>query len=253
MCLLALLYRLAEDAPVVVGANREEEYRRGGSPPQLLDAPRAVVAGLDPVAGGTWLGVNAHGLLVAVTNRRRSHSPAQPRSRGLLVRDLLGCPSAHMAVERASAELERGRYAGCNLLCADAAAAVVLHAGDRLRVRPLAPGVHVLGNHDVDDPADVRIAYAAEQLSEGQTLRQPRHAAECVAALRRVCASTEPAAAPVCFRAERRGTVSSSILALPAELAAGIFLHAQGPPDRTPYGDRSDLLRELASAHFESA
>src|SRR5215831_17108423 len=102
MCLLALFFRAVEDAPVVVGANREEFYARGGEPPQLLDGPVQAVAGVDPQGGGTWLGVNAHGVLVAVTNRARSQPPPRPRSRGLLVRDLLtSCASAREATDRA--------------------------------------------------------------------------------------------------------------------------------------------------------
>src|SRR5437588_69073 len=139
MCLLAIFFRVAEDAPLVVGANREEAYARGGLPPQLLDGETRAVAGLDPVAGGTWLGVNEHGVLVAVTNRRKSELPDRPRSRGLLARELLGCPSAAAAVELATRELDADRYAGCNFLCADRERAVVLQAGDWLRVRPLPP------------------------------------------------------------------------------------------------------------------
>jgi hypothetical protein len=245
MCLLALLYRVARGAPVVAGANREEFYARGGSPPRLLDD--AAVAGVDPLAGGTWLGVNAHGVLVAVTNRRKSSTPARPRSRGLLARQLLGCPSAAAAVELAARELDGERYAGCNLLCADDSGAVVLHAGDWLRVRPLPPGLHVLSNADVNDTTDPRVVYAAGRLSESPL----GTAVECVEALRRVCASHEPAEAPVCFRLAERGTVSSTIVALPPSLAGGVFLHAQGPPDRTPYADHSHLLRELAQARPE--
>src|SRR5690349_11695089 len=115
MCLLALFYRVAEDAPVVAGANREEYYSRGGSPPRLLDGPLRVVAGVDPVAGGTWFGVNERGLLVAVTNRPKSGVPAFPRSRGLLARELLPLPTAAEAVERAARELGQNNYAGCNL------------------------------------------------------------------------------------------------------------------------------------------
>src|SRR5436305_4635380 len=137
MCLLALFYRVAEDAPLVVGANREEFYARGGEPPRLLDGPVRAVAGLDPTAGGTWLGLNAHGVLVAVTNRARSRPPDRPRSRGLLARDLLGCPSAAAAVKKATAALDTDEYAGCNLVCADADTAAVIHAGDWLRVRLL--------------------------------------------------------------------------------------------------------------------
>src|SRR5438034_533440 len=100
MCLLALFFRAVEDAPLVVGANREEDYARGGEPPQILDGALRAVGGRDPVAGGTWLAVNERGVLVAVTNRHKSNPPARPRSRGLLVRELLGSATAAEAVER---------------------------------------------------------------------------------------------------------------------------------------------------------
>ena len=41
------------------------------------------------------------------------------------------------AADRAGRELGENAYAGCNLLCADNDRAVILHAGDWLRVRPL--------------------------------------------------------------------------------------------------------------------
>src|SRR4030081_1347228 len=93
MCLVALFYRVARDAPVVVGANREEFYARGGEPPAIGEGPVHMLAGLDPLAGGTWLGVNHRGVSAAVTNRYREAVPPQPRSRGLLTRSLLGCVS----------------------------------------------------------------------------------------------------------------------------------------------------------------
>src|SRR5579875_1387912 len=114
MCLLALFFRVVEDAPVVVGANREEYYRRGGEPPRLLPGPIRAVAGVDPVAGGTWLGVNENGVLAAVTNRPKLETPAQPRSRGLLVREMLACPSAAAAVEHVLHALHQQPYAGAN-------------------------------------------------------------------------------------------------------------------------------------------
>src|SRR5207249_505079 len=94
MCLLAVYFRVAVDAPVIVGANREEFYARGGEAPRLMGQSCRVLAGRDPRAGGTWLGVNEHGVVVAVTNRPTSHVPAAPRSRGLLTRDLLEYGSA---------------------------------------------------------------------------------------------------------------------------------------------------------------
>jgi uncharacterized protein with NRDE domain len=243
MCLLVLFFRTVDDAPVVVGANREEAYGRGGSPPRLLDGPCRAVAGIDPQAGGTWLGVNALGLFVAVTNRPRTTLPDRPRSRGLLARDLLGCPNVAAAVELASRELGANTYAGCNVMCADAASAYVLHAGDWLRVRPLTPGLYVLTAHDANDTTDRRIGHAWWWLNQ----RCYQRAEQCVTALRDLCSQPGNGDPPICLHGETGGTVSSSIVAIRPSLASSTYLHAQGPPDHTPYTDYSHLLRELAA------
>jgi uncharacterized protein with NRDE domain len=243
MCLLALVFRVVEDAPLIVGANREEFYARGGSPPRLLDGPVRAAAGLDPTAGGTWLGLNEHGVVVAVTNRRKSHPPDRPRSRGLLARDLLGCESAAAAVEKATRALNGGDYAGCNVVCADAGSVAVIHAGDWLRVRLLPPGIHVLSNRDVNDASDPRVMYALDRLDG----RKYGCSQQVVVALEELCAQNGSDGPPICLRATNRGTVSGSIIAVRAPLATGVYLHAQGPPDVTPYADYSHLLRELTS------
>jgi uncharacterized protein with NRDE domain len=242
MCLLALFFRMVEDAPLVAGANREEHYRRGGEPPRVLDVACRAVAGLDPVAGGTWFGVNERGLLVAITNRPKSEPPAQPRSRGLLVRDLLACPNVAAAVDLAARELDQNRYAGCNVVCGDRDGVSVLCAGDWLRVRPLPPGIHVLTSNDVNDASDRRLGHALWWLSG----RPYGNAGACVAALRELCAQTGNSDPPMCLRAKDGGTVSSSIVVLRPSLAHSTYLHSQGPPDRTPYTDYSHLLRALA-------
>lgn len=249
MCLLALFFRVIEDAPLIVGANREELYARGGEPPQVRQAACRFVAGRDPQAGGTWLGVNEHGVLVAITNRLKSELPAKPRSRGLLVRDLLGCATAAEAVQVASQELGGGRYAGCNLLCADADNATVLHAGDWLRVRPLPPGIHVLTANDVNDGSDRRLGHALWWLHE----RPYGNANDCVAALRELCAQRGNGDPPICLRSAKGGTVSSSIIVLRRPISRGVYLHAEGPPDQTPYADYTHLLKELAPPKAEGA
>jgi uncharacterized protein with NRDE domain len=245
MCLLALFFRVVDDAAVVVGANREEYYQRGGEPPRLLlPGPVRAVAGVDPVAGGTWLGVNEKGVLAAVTNRLKRDMPAQPRSRGLLVREMLTCLSAAVAVDHVFHELRKQPYAGANFLCADASQAVVIHAGDSLRIRPLPPGIHVLTNGDVDDLNDPRLKYALDWLNR----RPYDSAADCVQALRELCGQHEPEHPPICFRHEERGTVSSSIIALRRALTDSTYLHAQGPPCQTPYVDCSQLLFRCANS-----
>jgi hypothetical protein len=239
MCLLAILYRVVEDAPLVVGANREELYSRGGDPPAVIDG--RAVAGLDPTAGGTWLGLNAHGVVVAVTNRVKSNLPRRPRSRGLLTRDLLACPTAVEAAETAARELGQDRYAGCNIACLDTETAVVVQAGDWLRVRPLPPGCHVLTNRDVNDASDPRLAHALEWLGR----QRYGCSSHCITALEALCAQDgEDGGTPICYRGDEKGTVSSSIIAVRRPPASSIYLHAQGPPGRTPYQDYSHLLRE---------
>lgn len=243
MCLVALFFRVVEDAAVVVGANREEFYARPASPPQVVDGPVRFVGGLDAHAGGTWLGVNEHGVVVAVSNRRKSTIPSPARSRGLLVRDALGCASAGDAVTLATKELDKGLYAGCNLVVADAERAVVLQGGDWLRVRPLPPGLHVVANGDVNDESDPRLAHAL-----GWLYRQPYTlAADCLKALRQICANPGQDGAPICLHGPDRGTVSSSLLALRKPLARSSYLHAQGPPDQTPYTDQSPLFAQLTA------
>lgn len=244
MCLLALFFRVVDDAPVVVGANREEAYDRGGEPPQLLPGRVRAVGGRDPRGGGTWLGVNDLGVLVAVTNRPRSQVPPEPRSRGLLTRQLLDCDTASAAADLAARELNSNRHAGCNVLCVDARAALVLHAADWLRVRPLPPGLHILTAHDVNDVGDRRLCHALSWLGR----RSYTRAADCITALRQLCAQSGDGDPPMCIHGTHGGTVSSSILALRSSLARSVYLHAQGSPDRTPYADYSHLLHGLANS-----
>ena len=67
MCTLVVASHVLPDRPLVVVANRDEQLDRASSPPfawkEGFFAPR------DDVAGGTWLGVNDHGVFVGITNR----------------------------------------------------------------------------------------------------------------------------------------------------------------------------------------
>jgi uncharacterized protein with NRDE domain len=240
MCLLAIFFRAVPDSPLIIGANREEFYDRPGEPPQFLDGPIRAVGGRDPLAGGTWLGVNASGVVIAVTNRAGA-VPANPRSRGLLARDLLGCATAREAVESATKELGTKRYAGCNLFCGDAERAVVVEGAEWMRIRPLPPGLHVLANRDINDGSDPRVLYALDWLSE----QAYAGVNDCVQALQTLCAQNNGNHPPICLRGEKKGTVSATVVALGEPVTESIYRHAQGPPDRTPFQDFSGLVHEL--------
>ena len=242
MCLLAIFHRAVPNAHLIIGANREESYDRPGEPPQILEGPIPAVGGVDPKAGGTWLGVNAEGVVIAVSNRFLTSVPPSPRSRGLLARDLLGCETARQAVELATKELSTRRYSGCNIFCGDTERAVVVEGAEWLRVRPLPPGLHVIANRDTNDGSDPRVLYALDWLSQ----RDFPDVTSCIRALKELLGHTGGEHPPICVRGQGRGTVSSTILALREPLSRSAYLHAQGPPDVTPFVDYSSLLTNSA-------
>src|SRR5690606_3427306 len=92
MCTLVVASHVLEGAPLVVVANRDERLGRASSPPRAwaegFCAPR------DEVAGGTWLGVNPHGVFVGITNRYLGPRDDTRASRGGLVVDALRLGSA---------------------------------------------------------------------------------------------------------------------------------------------------------------
>ena len=106
MCTLVLLRRPDHRWPLLLAANRDELANRPWAPPgrHWADRPE-VTAGLDRTAGGSWLGMNDHGLVAAILNRRGSLGPAaDKRSRGELVLE------GQIFARAASRTLLTGRY-----------------------------------------------------------------------------------------------------------------------------------------------
>jgi uncharacterized protein with NRDE domain len=151
MCLIAIAWHARADMPLVVAANRDEWRDRPAEPAQWwIDRPE-VLAGRDLKAGGTWLGISRSGRFAAVTNfRDPSDRRSTARSRGELVADFLaGNEEPRVYAER----LARGvhEYNAFNLLVADSA--TLWYFGSREGPpRPVAPGVHALSNHFLDEP-----------------------------------------------------------------------------------------------------
>lgn len=227
MCLLVLVHRTVPGRPVVVGANRDERYDRGGEPPRRAGA---IVSPIDPEAGGTWIGATDAGLFVGIANRRDpAPAPPAPRSRGLLVADLLRAPSVE-ALEASLRAEEAGRYRPFALLAADPAAA--LHArwdGRALAIERLGPGVHILSN--LRGPRDFDVALVTAAL---EPFASPEGVFDRLADLLRRHDPGPFGAVTPCLHGPDRGTTSSAIIAAGGD--GGLFyLHAQGPPCRTAY------------------
>ncbi|MBN2474779.1 MAG: NRDE family protein [Pirellulales bacterium] len=245
MCLMAILYKTAKNAPVLLAANREERFDRPSQPPKIQSGIPRAVCGIDRRAGGTWLGVNQFGLVAAVTNRRKTSLPADPRSRGLLCRELLNLRTAKEAAEYAAAELATGSYAGANYLCADSDYAAVVYGGNRIEVVELAPGLHLLTNGNLNDHHDQRQEFVRRML----TLHTLDSAVTFLAVAARAFSRKPDVAGRrgVVLTGGDYGTVSSTLLALPERIQRSVLQYAPGPPSDHSYDDLSALLRQVLS------
>ena len=252
MCLFSIIYQVDPHFPVFVLANREEALERPSAAPEIVSPPAKNMnwlGGRDLLAGGTWLGVNAGGLVVAVTNRAKTPRPGKLKSRGLLCRELLEQPSLVAAEREFQRQWQRENFAGLNLLMISRERGVIVSAGDRIHLQPLERGRHAIANGDWNDPEDRRIARVQKAMeafpADDPTGREWIERAEALCG-----AGEEQGGDAIClpFRSGW-GTVSSSIIALSHDPAKCRYLHAAGPPSDTHYRDYSPLLVSLFTSN----
>ena len=120
MCTLVILRRPGHPWPLILAANRDELTDRPWLAPgrHWPDRPE-VVAGKDETAGGSWLGLNDHGVVAGVLNRVDSLGPEPgKRSRGELVLEALDHADAATATN-SLARLDPAAYRSFNLVIAD--------------------------------------------------------------------------------------------------------------------------------------
>jgi len=255
VCTLTVAWQVF-DEPLVVAANRDERYDRPARAPSVLDvdAPdggsaRRVVAPIDREAGGTWIGYNDAGVVVALTNRWLPGGAAPDegaRSRGLLVRDALARPSAEAAIRYVERELVGRAYEGFYLLAADDGAALLVENDGGPRIHRLAPGVHVVMNVGFDAnyrlPDEERLHEPARRQAEsGRRLFErlrPEPGERADAWRDRAAGALGDHDVGVCIHDAGPGggfgTRSSSLITVDGA-GRGTYLFADGPPCETPY------------------
>jgi len=245
MCTLAIYFQTCERFPLAVAANRDEFFARPTSPPACIATDPWVLAGQDLTAGGTWLGINAHHLLAGLLNRRSTlPADAARRSRGRLCLDALAQTGVATAAAVVCAE-PAVRYNPFNLLLASAEAACVIGNGaGAMRRTPLAPGLHLLTNLDLNDFECPRIAKSyhlfddLQPVLRGATVPEP-----FLAAVREILSDHSTPLDPrelrppnnLCVHSEHYGTRSSSVVLFDARAGHCRMWHADGAPCGTPY------------------
>ena len=251
MSLLAVVYKLVPEAPILVAFNRDEPLERICTAPSIQSGKPRVLASMDQATGGTCLGVNQNGLFVGVIRRRKFDSPISPKSRGALAREMLRCNSAQQAVDLALEELDTGDYDGANFVVADYENGWCVHGGNDVNVVELQQGLRIVGEKDIDDARDARVAMARRLLTL-QTLDSP---VKFLAIASKVLA--RPPVAPdrpsMVIHEKDYGTVSSTLIALGKKPRDAIYQYSNGSPDEAKFEDYSPMLRDILSRGLREA
>lgn len=243
MCTLILLRDRVLDLPLMLLMNRDEFYGRPSEEPTLTREPLSILAPRDVQAGGTWVGVNALGVVAAISNRHEGAYDSARRSRGLLCLEALEQGSALEVKDFVEEEVLTTAYNPFNLLYADRGHAFVTHYAGTAQTVELVDEVHVLANRDVDD-ATPRVERARRRL-EAVDVSDPT---EVVAALQRLAADhADRGEGALCRHGEETGTVSSTLIGVSDQFPQdGLFLHNAQRPCRGEFVDYSPLLEAFA-------
>jgi uncharacterized protein with NRDE domain len=249
VCTLTFAWRVFEDAPLVVAANRDEALQRPSVEPGLIEGDPGepvVIAPRDEEAGGTWIGANERGVFVGITNRWTDADLAAERSRGLLVRDALAQPTAEDAVAVVEDAVTASEYDGFNLVVADAERCSYVEWDGDLVVHSLDPGVHVVvnvGHVDHFEIPESRREYGRAQAGNARAVHDALQvgAEETASEWRaRAAAVLGDHDYGVCIHGDGFGTRSSSLVQTGPEFG---YWFADGPPCETEY--------ERVTASFE--
>ncbi len=246
MCTVVLHRRPDHQWPLILGANRDEMRSRPWlAPARHWPDRHHVTAGIDELAGGTWLALNDDGVCAAILNRQNSLGPVEnKRSRGELPLEAVDHAEAREAA-KALAGIDPASYRSFNLIVADARDAFWLRssgdANGTIDVVEIPVGVSMITAHDLNDLAAPRIG---RHLSRFQNAPPPNPETDDWFTWQGLLASKsnpdddEGRSAMNITTMGAFGTVCSSLIALPDRHRHGIKAKWQfcaGRPDEFPF------------------
>lgn len=132
--------------PLVIAANRDEDYRRKTSPVQALTRePHLIFGEKDERKGGTFLAVNQYSLFAAITNQGTKNPKLA--SRALIIMDLLKCKSLDDMISFVE-EINPSLYNKFNLVFGNAKAMFVAHSYmlHSMVISEISKGVNLITN-----------------------------------------------------------------------------------------------------------
>ncbi|MDG2285296.1 MAG: NRDE family protein [Alphaproteobacteria bacterium] len=245
MCTNVILRRPDHDWPIIMAALRDEMIDRPWLPPRRHWPDREeVTAGLDELAGGSWMGLNDFGVVACILNRTGHLGPATgKRSRGELVLEALDHADA-VDSATALAQLDPDAYRPFNMIVADNRDAYWLrHSGTeavgRVEIIEIPEGISMLTAMELNDQRAPRIATYGPRFTNAAPPAPESGDWDAWIALlaeRTEPDDLEPNRAMTVVTGHGYGTVSASLLALPApDVGKPVWLFAPGCPGETPF------------------
>ena len=252
MCLAIIGIKTHKNFPVFIAAYREENPRRKTTPPRVILDGKAVVAGIDEREGGSWLGLNYSGMVLALANRREKVR-GKKASRDLLLTEALKAEN----FEQLQSLLKKTakKYTPFNLFYSNAVAAFVSSwNGKRLITQRLTSGYYVLTALGLNDPKDPRVRRALELVNKQQETALPQDILPLdwrdlffqFIQILKDHEPDKPREVALCRHDKMSRTVGSSLLTLANRGASfGYFWHLSGSPCEASYKDYTTLLKKL--------
>ncbi|MCA8976613.1 MAG: NRDE family protein [Planctomycetes bacterium] len=241
MCLLIVLRGYHPSHPVLVGANRDERIDRKSAPPGLwIGEHRRLLSPRDRVAGGTWLAIDDRGRFAGITNLAAGPVLDAAPSRGLLPHLALDQADLDTAAEVVKKRVAAAPHSGFQLVLCDGERTLVLrNEGGAVRCIDWPDPVLLVTNEH--GPGDLELPGLATATAQRSTVELQLDALAPLLADRGGEGRHE-----VCKHGDRYGTVSSSLIAVPAGDPLELrWRYAAGPPDVTPYRNYGNLGRRL--------
>lgn len=143
VCLILVAFKVDQEHPLVVAANRDEYFARPTSAAHYWQDHPNIFGGRDLQEHGTWMGVSTTGRFAAVANWSRNNERTSGyRSRGDLVREFLLAESESLEFVRSIKYIE---YRGCNLIVCDGDS-LVYWSNHGNFFRSFSPGYYAITN-----------------------------------------------------------------------------------------------------------
>ncbi len=254
MCMILISYKIRQDFPLVIAANRDEFYERPTAPMHFWQDHQEILAGRDLKANGTWIGFTRSGRFAALTNYRDPGSLiADAPSRGdIIPRYLESKKSGESFLSHFSSEAER--YNGFNLLVGDGES-LFWFSNREKKIICLNPGTYGISNHLLNTPWP-KVKQGTKALESVMSAQGPVNPEDLFSILKNqsvpedallpdtgVGITWERILAPIFIQSNSYGTLSSTLVIMDRQGTLNIIERSYHLDNVGNFDDRSFIIK----------